>query len=235
MKLGWFEVLFLGFVAGVAGLWYFGRTQSLVIIQKSPMVTCPCCQGKGATKCPKCGDFGSLESFMQCPECKGTGKHSWRITSKLGAPCRQCRGTGSVEGRQPCSFCNSTGKVTCERCGGTGQLAAAGGVRIQTVRAEPSLWERALTLIGLGPGPNPKPVRDKSGQYPLLRKYIDLKTGVGTVVLEWGEAAMDGPEWKVATLLERADTTGRKTQRRIEFIVRDREVLGSRPVPGGGP
>lgn len=235
MKLGWFEVLFLGFVAGVAGLWYFGRTQPLVLVEKSPMVTCPGCQGKSVTKCPKCGDFGSLESFIQCPECKGTGKHSWRLCSSLGAPCRQCRGTGSVEGRQPCSFCQSTGKAKCEQCNGGGQVAAPGRARIQTVRAELSLWERALTLVGLGPGPNPKPFRDKRGAYPLLRRYIDLKTGVGTVVLEWGDVVSAGPEWKVATLLERVDTIGRKSQRRIELIVRDREVVGSRPVPAQGP
>ena len=230
MRLRWGDLLFLVLVAGIGALWYFGRTQRLVVVERTPMVSCPDCQGRGVLNCPKCGEFGRLESFLQCPVCKGTGKHGWRLCSHLGAPCRHCRGTGSVEGRCDCGHCRSTGKVKCERCAGVGRIASSPALRIRTVRAEPSPWERFLMLIGLGPGPNPKPYQDGNGECPLLRKYIELKSGPRVAVLDWGKFRWDGPEWKIITFLEREDTLGRKTQRSVEFIVRDREVAGSRPA-----
>ncbi len=232
MRARWSDLLFLALVAGVGSLWYFGRNQPIVVVERTPVVSCPDCRGQGSLKCPKCGEFGSVETFMRCPECGGTGKHRWRLCSSLGAPCRCCRGSGTVESRCACSYCNSTGKAKCLRCSGTGRVPSA-ALRIRTVKAELSLWERVLALLRLGPDPNPRPYCDKAGVCPLIRRYIDVKAGPETAVLEWGRFHGDGAEWKMTTLIERADTMGRKSRRYVEFVVRGREVAGSRLASAG--
>jgi hypothetical protein len=90
----------------------------------STSITCEQCDGEGeveGAKCPECHGTGkvkgkSIAASKNCPECKGTG-----VTTDL---CPECDGEGCEECEDE-GGANSYVEQDCQRCHGSGKIAAA--------------------------------------------------------------------------------------------------------------
>ncbi|MDO9541218.1 MAG: hypothetical protein Q7J98_02700 [Kiritimatiellia bacterium] len=188
---------------GIACLWFFGKTQPIVVIEQTISVdrpiSCPACQGRGSDSCPKCAGSGSII----------TGKKFRR------AQCAQCKGKG---------------KLICPKCRGAGRVTAPELQKTKIVKADLSLLEKILAGFRVAPGKNCRPQRKLDGSYPLIAKYIETTTGpaYNARVVKWDSARFAGNEWIVQAVLEFKDKNGRPVREGREFIVANREVKGIR-------
>lgn len=62
-------------LVGVGCLWFFGKTQPIVVDDHSV-------SNNRQISCSKCGGTGSIEVPTACPKCGGTGKSEWYFKSK---------------------------------------------------------------------------------------------------------------------------------------------------------
>lgn len=205
-------------LAGIACLWFFGKTQPIVVIDHAT-------SNNRLASCSKCGGSGSVEVPVTCLKCNGTGKGEWHFksndkkTALESKPiCLNCRGTGKILRREK-----------CPQCGGTGRVTASESQKIKTVRADLSLWEKILAWCLIKPDPNCRPQRRMDGSYPLIVKYIETMANpeYNAHVVKWGSARRTGTEWIIKTRLEFKDKNGQWAQEGREFIVENREVVRS--------
>ncbi|MCF7837899.1 MAG: hypothetical protein K9N49_04645 [Candidatus Marinimicrobia bacterium] len=210
--LSWLLLLGLG----VAAFWFLGRTQPIEVVTQTV-------DAQRLGPCADCGGTGIIETRQTCSQCNGSGKSTW----KMGA-----RGRGLSNHPPPCLPCGGTGSVMaptdCPRCRGTGQISAATAAR-QTTRAGLSPWERVLAFFQVTPELNPAPQQQPDGAYPLLEKYLELWAGASApIALKWSEPRQQGGDWIVRALVEGANSAGARLERPVEFMVRNREVIGAR-------
>ncbi len=223
-------------IIALAGLWFFGRVQPVVVIEKA----CPVCQGQGTAQCSKCGGTGSVEIAPICAVCNGTGKGEWKFKSpapikksfKESRPiCTNCGGTGTKSVRRPCAQCQGKGKIACPKCKETGQPP-----KTTTVRAGLSPLEKILSGLGIAPAANCRPQRKPDGSYPIILKYIETyaKSADGMRVVKWDSARLVGNEWLVRAVVETRDPGGQPVRQGREFIIENREIKGSRKTDWNG-
>lgn len=201
---------------GIFGLWFFGKTQPIVVIGHTTVNNRP-------AVCSKCAGFGSVEVSATCPKCGGTGKSEWHFKSKdkktpFGSKpiCFNCKGTGKFPRREQCAPCQ-----------GTGRAVASGPQKARTVRADLSLWEKIFLWMRFEPNANCRPQRRLlDGSYPLVVKYVEtmVNPAYNARIIEWEPARLEGKEWIIKTVIEFKDKNGRLVREGREFIVANREV-----------
>lgn len=225
-------LLGVGALAGMGWLWCFGREQPIHVVTRTMdgASLCVACAGTGKLRCSHCGGFGSVEVKAACPDCNGTGRHQWRLGKAEGpvARCPRCRGTGLATARRSCEQCSGTGVEACPSCAGTGRTKAT----VTTVCAGFSYWERFWKLFDIAPAENPPPQRKRNSAYPLIATYVEVKStskGKTVHVTHWGSVEQRGDTWVVPAVItweNEIDSVGRA----VEFMVKNREVVGSRFV-----
>lgn len=210
-------------------LWYFGRHHPIILRDEttSSSVTCRECYGSKTVNCLTCGGFGSVDTFIPCDKCQGTGKHQYVLSSGLNAPCMKCRGSGTLSTRHTCKTCNGSGKRMCNNCEGTGMISSS--IKKRVVYLDYSLWERFLLLLKVDPDPNPRPLPNSYGAYPIVEKYIELKSPTTPCsVTNWGRFYLRGNDWIVTASVVFATSDTSNQVRHMEFVVRNRKMIGSR-------
>ena len=228
-------LLFLIILAAVA-FWYFGRTRPIEVRSQSQrdnhQVQCHNCRGSGKVECPNCGGFGSIDAMESCLACKGTGK----IKMKFGpnpaeARCTKCRGSGKIEARAKCPACEGAGNTQCPVCNGTGKIWSSSTNNSNWVVMAYSPWERLLLFMRLPIEQNPCPQRDAQGGYPIVEKYIAIRSEKqGGRVKKWGEFNQNGYPWKMTAEVEFHNKSGQTYSKTIEFIVQNRALAKSQVV-----
>lgn len=209
---------------GIAGLWFFGRTQPIVVVESAFNNT-------KQVACPKCGGSGSVEVPAACPKCNGTGKGEWYFKSKS-------KQNLSSQSKPACLTCRGTGKAfrseKCAQCKGTGHTTADESRKTKTVRADLSLWEKILAYCLIKPNVNCRPQRRLNGSYPLIAKYIEtmVNPAYNARVIKWEPARLEDGEWIVKAMIEFNDANGKRVKQGREFIVANREVKGARKEAG---
>jgi hypothetical protein len=227
----------------VGGLWFFGRTQPVEVVERTVVnagaaTICPTCRGTKQVTCSLCGGEGRVAGGEQsCPGCNGTGKGKWQLNGasrarRLGADpvCTQCKGTGRLGSRQDCAMCSGARTVSCPDCAGFGTQEDSTRRTVRTVRAGYSLWERILSWVFLSPDDDCAPQALSGGRVPLVEAYLPLfeRAGLTMRVIRWGGVSRGDKGWEVRTLLKlrRGET---ETEEGRVFVVHNREVTDTRP------
>lgn len=229
------EILALVILLAFGAFWYFGRTYALERRSTNEWVMCERCGGSGMMKCPACNGFGSVEEMADCPACEGSGKHQWKITRGPEAPCPKCLGTGKVSARKTCEECGGSGKQVCTACCGEGMVESP-TLKTEGVFMCPSLWERGLACLGLSVPSNPCPQRLYDGSYPLVQRFLSIRSGGRDVrVATWGRFRAEADQWKMRAEIE-VEKPGAATIRKwVEFSVKDRLLVQGRVVEAPQP
>lgn len=208
------DLLVVLILAGIAGLWFFGRTQPIEVITTSHA-------GVRDESCATCGGRGSVEAMVPCDACDGTGKGIWRLKGRTTTDdsrrpaCMTCQGTGRVKGRVPCDACQGAGHATSRT---TRDMV--------TVRAGLSLWERILSYLFIAPATNPAPQINARGGCDLVERYAEQQArGARVRVTGLGAWQLVGSEWRNTAFIEYAEKAGRIESRKVEFVVRNRELV----------
>ena len=224
------EILAFLVLLAFGAFWYFGRTYPLEPRRTSKLVACERCDGSGVMKCSVCNGFGSVEEPVACPACDGSGKHRWKITHGPDAPCPKCLGTGKVTARKACENCGKSGKQVCTQCGGKGMVASE-TQKIDGVFMGPSLWERALALVGLSIPSNPCPRRLHDGSYPLVRRFLSVRFKRKDIeVVTWGRFTAERDQWRMRAEIALKNHKNETSRKWVEFFVKDRLLAECRLV-----
>jgi hypothetical protein len=225
-------------VAGIVGLWIFGRGQPIEPVSVTTAQTCASCSGRGIVDCPECGGYGSSRNEEACAACEGTGKGTWQLApsdrkfKKSRLPvCTKCKGTGVAGGsrKNPCNHCKSTGKVPCVACAGSGMGVGVG--RVISVKAGLSPWEKFLSWCSIEPDFDAAPARTMNGSYPLLTAFLDQKAPIDVdyMVLDWGKPEWTGSQWETLANIQ-IRKVDKITTNTVRFVVANRSVLSGKPV-----
>jgi hypothetical protein len=222
---------------GIGAFWYLGHTRPLEAVgeTQSPAIPEPCrtCAGSGMATCSSCKGRPAPARRIDCPDCKGSGRHHLRLGGRPGGPCQQCNGTGKrTVPETVCSTCSGKGHVPCPSCNGTGVFRPA---RInappKSIVMRHSLWEKALLRLRIPANPNPRPQRDANGGYPIVEDYLALLAGRWTGhVREWGDFRLQDGAWRMTATVQFRNPSGEMRTKRIEFIVQNRVLAKSLTV-----
>lgn len=238
--------LILVLAAAVGALWFFGQSQPIVVVERSAVgkttVPCTACFGTKMARCEACGGIGgrSGESHV-CAVCGGSGrsgysglKNTQTRVKRMGVEmaCVPCRGTGQQSGpRDRCEACSGSGWVSCPSCEGTGLDTQASTTHWKTVRADYSLWERALAVARMTPDDNAAPEVRADGSVPLAAAYLELFQTPNRRAdgVDWMPVSPAEQGWTVTALVRLTEGASRRDAGRL-FVIQGREVVDCRPV-----
>ncbi len=238
-----FDTLVIVLLIAAAVVWWLGREQPIRIIAQtwaqSTAQACPVCGGTRLISCERCGGRGRIEAGKACRACRGTGRLAYQLDSQQSTqqyPCPHCRGTGiQIQAGQfnDCPQCAGKGRVTCPQCKGTGQKTALIQRQTHTTRADYSLWERCLRLLGTEPATNSAPQRRRDGSVPLIRQYLWLMYPEQAPALEVNYGAIEPTDegWQITARVRLRDAAT-NTEQMLRFKIQNRQVAG---VETAGP
>ena len=223
----------------LAAFWYFGRTRPIEAFKQTQQHSRVCvnCGGSGITECHKCGGIGSVQAIISCPKCGGTGKSEWKFDKWHGrrtrlvnqAACMRCGGRGRVLGSSLCPVCGGTKTLRCEYCKGVGKIKSPISYCKAVMAYSP--WERLLLFLKITVDPNPSPQRDKQGGYPIVERYIAIRSDKQAGrVKKWGKFKQIGYPWQMTAEVEFHNKSGQTYSKTIEFLVQNRALEKCRVV-----
>lgn len=248
MRTGGFLAALLAAAAAVVGLWRFGQTQPIEIVERrasaASEVPCPVCLGTRQVACSACNGSGFIPTGeTTCPRCNGSGRVEAGSLLRRAAPsrslgpsastCPVCGGKGKVPGgRTRCVSCNGSGRMPCVACAGTGMITASSETARRTVRAGYSRWEKFLSWFGIEPDEDAPPQVRPNGSVPLVDAYLRLFSNEqrSARAIAYERPRRSGSSWLVTARVRLRESASEREESQI-FRIERREVVDCRKAP----